>query len=247
MTMAKIEIWVMDHRDADNQVEGSIIHLRKLVPPIDARGYADFRAHMGVWADHCVSNDPPDIVGFFGYRKYLWTPEWFDIAVGGPGSSNRHAPEWLAASPQVFDKYREFLTTWDGAGIEKELVLCDILQASPYYLEQNTIDDFSNSGSANDSAALLEVMMKYGLYEGAPHKIYPYILITRWSVFDRMMREIEPMRLELHDRCKGLDTDNRAYKARVMNYVMERVYPAWLIKSGLIFKELPWLHRGACY
>jgi hypothetical protein len=96
----------------------------------------------------------------------------------------------------------------------------------------------------NDTQALLEVTKKHGFYEFNSNKIYHWIFITHWTIFDRMMREMEPLRIELHERCNGLDSDNQAYKKRVMDYVMERVYPLWLLKSGLKFKEIAQLQGG---
>ena len=246
--MPELEIWVHDYRDGDHQKFGQIIS-PWVSSPHDPPGedYAGWRAHYGAWYKYREPSDPPpDLIGFFAYRYYLWDPTWVPLS---PHRVKDNAPNWLGVSQSVFDDYRSFWSTWDGEAIKQQLMHCDILQSAPYYLSSadygsDVISDFGASRSANDTQALLEVTTKYGFAEFNHNKIYHYIFITHWPIFDRMMQEMEPLRLELHARCKGLDSDNAAYKKRVMDYVMERVYPLWLIKSGLNFKEVVQLQGG---
>lgn len=237
----QLEIWVHDHRDYDHQEPGPVIRCWPNSPS-DPPGedYAGWRAHYGAWRNNLEAGDAPDMIGFFAYRYYLWDPSWFPLS---PRRVEDNAPNWFGVSRNEFDAYRSFWSRWDGAAIKQQLEHCDILQSAPYYLSPanygpDVISDFGASRSANDTQALLEVTKKHGFYEFNSNKIYHWLLITHWPIFDRMMREMEPLRLELHDRCKGLDSNNAAYKKRVMDYVMERVYPLWLLKSGLYFKEI---------
>ena len=240
--MARLEIWVHDHRDHDHQKGGPVIHTWPNSPyDWPGESYAGWRAHYGVWRNYTnVIGDPPDMIGFFAYRYYLWDPSWFPLFTH---RVKDNAPQWLGTARNAFEAYRSFWSTWDGDVIKRQLEHCDILQSAPCYLSPadyaaDVIGDFGASRSANDTQALLEVTKKYGFYEFNSNKIYHWLFITHWGVFDRMMREMEPLRLELHDRCNGRDSDNESYKKRVMDYVMERVYPLWLLKSGLNFKEI---------
>ena len=245
-----LEIWVHDHRDHDHQAPGSIIcPWLENAQDWPGESYAGWRAHYGAWQYYRIAGNAPGMIGFFAYRYYLWDPSWFPIS--NLQNNKNGAPKWLLTSKAEFDSYRSFLSTWDGDAIKDQLAGgdIDILQSAPYTLDpgnygQDIISDFGASGSANDTQALIEVTKKYGFYEFAGNKIYHWILITRWPIFDRMMREMEPLRLELHERCNGLDSTNEAYKARVMDYVMERIYPLWLLKSGFNFKELVQLQGG---
>ena len=240
--MGRLEIWVHDHRDGDHQTSGPIIQTWPNSPD-DPPGedYAGWRAHYGTWHKHLKGGDPPELIGFFAYRYYLWHPSWF---LSSPHLVQNQPPNWHRVPKNVFDSYRSFLSTWDGTVIREQLEQHDILQSAGYDVGRDIIDDFRHSGSSNDHRALIEVTKKYGFDEFVGRKLYHWILITRWPIFDRMMREMEPLRLELHDRCKGADSGNPHYKKRVMDYVMERVYPLWLIKSGLKFKELTQLQGG---
>jgi len=243
--MTSLKIWVHDYRDHDHQPTGPIIS-PWLESPTDLprADYAGFRAHYMVWKTGLKS----DLVGFFAYRNYLWDRAWCDIPVGGPGSANvQHAQNWRAAGSEAFNQYRSFLSHWDGEQIKKDLESCDILQSAPYHLSpgKTILQDFGSSGSAKDHQALEEVTTKYGFAAFATIKLYHWLFITRWEIFDRMMTELEPLRLELHDRCTGADSNNGNYKRRVMDYVVERLYPLWLLKSGLNFKEVIELRNGA--
>lgn len=244
--MARLEIWVHDHRVSDHQATGPIIRVCTNLPT-DPPGenYAGWRAHYTAWYKYRAQVDPPDMIGFFAYRYYLWDPSWFEMAVGGPGCVSEHAVNWRAVGPSEFEKYRSFLSTWDGAAIKEQLAHCDILQSAPYSFNpsENVANDFSHCGSTNDFNAFMEVIQKHGFYEFRGNKLYQFLFITHWSIFDRIMREMEPLRLELHERCNGLDSDNGEYKKRVMDYAMERVYPLWLLKSGLNFQEIIKVHR----
>ena len=238
--MARLEIWVHDYRDHDHQKPGPCIRVCTASPD-DPPGesYAGWRAHHIAWRKY-QDVTPPDMIGFFAYRYYLWDPSWCHL------STHRvkdNAPQWLGVSRESFESYRSFWSTWHGEEIKRQLEQYDILQSAPCYLSPadyaaDVIGDFGASRSANDTQALLEVTKKHGFYEFNSNKIYHWLFITHWEVFDRMMREMEPLRLELHDRCNGRDSDNESYKKRVMDYVMERVYPLWLLKSGLNFKEI---------
>ncbi len=246
--MTRLEIWVHDYRDTDHQTPGPIIRVCTNLPT-DPPGedYAGWRAHYTAWYKYRDLANPPDMIGFFAYRYYLWDSSWFPLSPGSAGVS--HAHNWARVSWPIFDSYRSFLSTWDGAAIKQQLEHCDILQSAPYHITggdagRDILSDFRASGSANDTQALLEVTKKYGFADFNHNKLYHWILITHWPIFDQMMREMEPLRLELHDRCKGLDSSNVSYKKRVMDYVMERVYPLWLLKSGLKFKELTQLQGG---
>ncbi len=244
--MGRLEIWVHDHRDGDHQTPGPII--RPCINlPTDPPGenYAGWRSHYTAWYKYRDAVNPPDMIGFFAYRYYLWEQSWFNMGVGGPRSVSEHALAWRAVGPAAFETYRSFLSTWDGAAIKEQLAQCDLLQAAPYSLDprENIAHDFSHCGSKNDFDAFMEVIQKHGFYEFRDHKLYQFLFITHWPLFDRLMREMEPLRLELHERCNGLDSGNGAYKARVMDYVMERIYPLWLLKSGVKFKEVIKLHR----
>jgi hypothetical protein len=239
--MARLEIWVHDHRDHDHQTRGPVIRVWPNSPnDYPGQDYAGWRAHYGTWLNYRAFGNPPDMIGFFAYRYYLWDPSWF------PLSTRRvkdNAPNWLGTSRGEFEAYRSFWSTWDGAEIKQQLEHCDILQSAPCYLSAadygaDVISDFGASGSANDTAALLDVVQKHGFYRFNGNRIYHWLFITHWPVFNRMMWEMEPLRLELHERCNGLDSTNEAYKKRVMDYVMERVYPLWLLKSGFKFKEI---------
>ena len=241
----RLEIWVHDYRDGDHQKFGQIIS-PWVSSPHDPPGedYAGWRAHYGAWYKYREPSDPPpDLIGFFAYRYYLWDPSWFLLP---PHLVSGHPPNWHRVPKNVFDAYRSFLSTWDGAEIKEQLMHVDILQSAPYTVGHGgVIKDFvKHCGSQNDGKALEEVTQKYGFDKFSGDRLYHYIFITRWPIFDRMMREMEPLRLELHDRCKGADSGNPHYKKRVMDYVMERVYPLWLIKSGLKFKELTQLQGG---
>ena len=244
----RLEIWVHDHRDHDHQTPGPIIRVCTNLPS-DPPGedYAGWRAHYTAWYKYRDVINPPDMIGFFAYRYYLWDPSWFPLSPQGINAEvNAYAPNWLRVPKDAFDNYRTFLATWDGDKIKDQLAHCDILQSAPAIVGHGgVIKDFvRHCGSPNDGRALEEITQKYGFVEFDGDKLYHWILITHWPIFDRMMREMEPLRMELHERCKGLDSGNAAYKPRVMDYVMERVYPLWLMKSGLNFKEITQLQGG---
>src|SRR5208282_3421153 len=192
---ARLEIWVHDHRDHDHQKSGPVIRVCTSLPT-DPPGedYAGWRAHYAVWHKYRETAQPPDMIGFFAYRYYLWDPSWFPLS---PHRVKDNAPDWLGVPSAAFDAYRTFWSTWDGAEIKRQLEHCDILQSAPCYLSvadygADIISDFGASGSANDTQALLEVTKKHGFYEFNSNRIYHWLLITHWPIFDRMMREMEP-------------------------------------------------------
>jgi len=235
--MPRIEICVIDHRDHDHQPAGSIIdtwYWKPGMPP--GTEYADYCALWERWEHHnrYPPEDTPEINGFFGYRKYIV----FDPI---EGAERAHAPNWWQCSEEAFDGYRDWLAGWDGAEIKRLLAIYDILQAAPFPLTCGILNDFAVSRSRNDATTIGQAFLRAGI-SVRRHQIYPYLFITRWSVFDRMMREIEPIRLELHGKCRGEDSTNEEYKKRPMAYVMERVYSLWLENSGLSIKEMPLLH-----
>ena len=237
--MPRIKIFVIDHRDGDAQPYGEIIEPRYVEgPSVDpdfnlGPEYTDYNALWEIW--HL--QEPPDIVGFFGYRKYLLGP----LADPTGWTWPAHAPHWLSCSKEHFYEYRRSLVHWDGSELLPLLAQHDIIQAPPFPLDVPWLTDFARSRSREDAHTICDVLIDHCLPETA-RRIYPYLFITRWSVFDRMMREIEPLRLKLHGKCVGADSNNADYKKRPMAYVMERVYSLWLENSGLSIKELPLLH-----
>ncbi len=234
-----INIWVIDHRfGLDRQDAGKIITIWPITDE-DSLGprYADFNALHEVWQYEVENLNPPSIVGFFGYRKYLWSRMWHHI----PSVVHSYAPEWYQADPLQFDAYRQFLSEWDGDALKPLLAQHDILQAPPFPLNVNMITDLALTRSEHDADVLRDTMRKHGWY-GNSGRIYPYLFITRWAVFDRMMREVEPLRLELDQRIMPYDSTNPEYEKRPMAYIMERLYSEWLQKSKLDIKEIPLLH-----
>lgn len=231
--MPDIKIYVVDHRDHDLQPPGDIIR-PWVVGPEDVPGarYADFCALYGVW--QAFQAGSPGIIGFFGYRKYLCPlNKELDVDWIKPA----HAPDWYQCPKGDFDIYRDFMAEWDGADIKRLLAQYDILQAAPFPLDREIWADFEKSRSYHDALLCNHIVPSMGTT-----KIYPYLFITRWSVFDRMMRELEPLRLKLDPLITAEDSDNDEYKKRPMAYVMERVYSLWLENSGLDIGEMPLLH-----
>ena len=55
-----------------------------------------------------------------------------------------------------------------------------------------------------------------------------------------MMRELEPMRQDLH--MVGLDSVNEDFKSRAGSYFMERLYSMWLHHSDPNVMEVPLLY-----
>ena len=174
------------------------------------------------------------IVGFMGVRKYPLFPG-FEVK-----TEPSHAPDWRDASPQHFDVYRNALTKWDGASLLPLLATHDMIVTVPYDCSRNgdILMDFATSRSHKDALALRKALMHRGVYP-ISKKIYPYIFVTRWSVFDRFMQFAWPLAQELEPLCKGEDSTNDAYKKRPMAYVLERAFSLWLEGSGLSFTELP--------
>lgn len=236
--MARIGLWVADHRKEDQQPVGSIIQPFPLGGDALGLEYADFRALHTVWSQ---DPDPPEIIGFFTHRKYLMPP--MERRRPYIPVEPAHAYGWWQTSRIGFDRYRQWWSEWDGAELLPLLAQYDILQAPPFPLaDGDIIQDFMHSRSEHDAGALLNIARRHGFGSVPRYRIYSYIFITRWSVFDRMMCETEPLRLELHGLCKAEDSANEEYKKRPMAYVMERVYSLWLEHSGLAIKEMPLLH-----
>jgi len=236
--MPRMLINVIDHRDGDQQPRGEIIQPYMVYGYEEpGRKYADFCALFNNWIGWSQHGDPPEIIGFFGYRKYMV----FDPI---KGATSAHAPNWWQCNRNAFDEYRVWLALWDGGEIKRLLAQYDILQAQHYPLgpKMSICEDFAVSRSKHDEELLYNAACAYFAKVHTVHKIYPYLFITRWSVFDRMMREIEPLRQELHGKCVGVDSRDEEYKKRPMAYVMERVYSLWLENSGLSIKEMPFLH-----
>ena len=246
----KLDIWVVDHRGitregghneaADPQAEGDIIkvwNVRERESVFDERYYADFGGFHDVSQHY---DTPPDLIGFFGYRKYLWKPEWLPLQTA-PHCD--HAPGWLHASKQQFNVYRSFLMIWEGDEIKEQLQHCDIIQSAPYIYPHSGIEDFVRyCGSASAGKALLEVTKRHGWYDDTVRQNWPnFLMITHWPIYKQMVDEITPLMLEMFDH-RGMDSTNAAYLERPMIYILERLYPLWLKKSGYKVEEVPLLH-----
>lgn len=228
-----LKIYVIDHRHTDFQPEGPIIRSWG-VEEDDLPGprYADFCALYEVWQKPIQS----DLIGFFGYRKYLGGP------VNIVGVEPAHAPNWYKMPKEAFDIYREaFQFGLPANPIKYLLAQYDILQAAPFPIEHSIFRDFAYTRSMHDASVLNEVLGRHN-YTLVGRKIFPYLFITRWPVFDRMMREMEPIRLEVDPLITAEDSTDGAYTKRPMAYVMERVYSTWLQASNLSIKEMPLIH-----
>lgn len=241
-----ILINVIDHRPSDHQPVGEIIRPWLIRDGQMPNGrYADFCALYHTWIAWMDSNeDPPhDIIGFFGYRKYLADPEFMGFY---PWKSLEpaHAPDWWSLSEYEFNEARHSLVHWSGDFIKTWLAQYDILQGAPFPMTEgrSMMRDFQDSRSRKDARRLYAEVELAGWEHLDSNYIYPYLFITRWPVFDRMMREMEPIRLALHWHCAGKDSTNEEYKKRPMAYVLERLYTLWLINSGLSVKHLPIVH-----
>jgi hypothetical protein len=246
----KLDIWVVDHRGidrsdghneaADPQPEGDIIkvwNVREHHSSFDERYYADWGAFYDV-SQHYLA--PPDYVGFFGYRKYLWMPRWFHAFDPPPHCD--HAPGWVHVSKIHFDIYRFWLSKWDGEPIKEMLKQYDIIQSAPYYYETDGVEDFRrHSGSRADGFALEEVTRRHGWYNPDVYQNWPnFLMITHWPIYTQMVADITPLMLELNERRSG--EGSSGYLARPMIYMLERLYPLWLTKSKYNFLEVPLLH-----
>lgn len=255
-----LDIWVIDHRGAPTtstnayqaawekaeqeqfdpgQPTGKIIG--KVNPrtfgSLDEKFYAETTAVHGVWKSYI---EPPEYIGFWGYRKYLWTPDWFPIPTA-PHCD--HAAGWVYTSRFNFDAYRNFLSTWDGAPIKELLEHCDIIQAAPYtYTASSSLEDFAMyCGSASAAAALFVTLKKHKCFDLAWNKTHPqFHMITRWATFDHMMQGLEPMRQDLDGL--GLDSTNEDFKSRAGSYFMERLYSLWLRHANFNVIEVPLLY-----
>lgn len=229
-----IELIVCDYSERagdDRQPIGPVI-MPFIAEPDDSPGqaYADFRALYNTW-----QQGEGDIVGFFGYRKYIY----FDKLFAGI-TYEGHSERWLDCDEESFYAYREELAKWDGAEILPLLATHDIIVTPPFDVSRNggIMADFAGSRSPKDASALTKALGNRGVYT-ISNKIYPYIFITRWSVFDRFMKFAWPLAQELEPLCKGNDSTNETYKKRPMAYVLERAFSLWLEGSGLSSIELP--------
>lgn len=234
--MPVIEILAIDHRFEDLQPKGLIVN-PFIVTSVACLGprYADYNALYSVWRSSYLVQ-PPDIIGFMGYRKYFLFSgglQDYDYAHIVPG----HAPDWYNCPRIVFDPYRRWWADWDGAQLLPLLATHDIIVTPPFPLPVDIIADFAASRSVDDAAALYRIMPDI-LSTG----ITPYLFITRWSVFNRLMEELEPLRRELDPLITAADSSNKEYKLRPMAYVMERVFSLWLEQSGLATFTLPILN-----
>jgi hypothetical protein len=220
----------MDHREADLQPSGPTIQTWQIhndEPP--GPRYADYCALYNVWG--VFTDEPPDIVGFFGYRKYL-------MPLVPPGVDPAHNYNWWQCREVDFDCMRDAWAGDDGRWILPLLATHDVLVAEPFRLQTSLITDFSVSRSAHDAAMLEQTLPAHW----KSRQIYPYLFITRWPVFNRAMHEMDTFRHQLDPVCTGVDSDDYEYKKRPMAYVMERVWSLWLEHSGLSIKHLPLLH-----
>lgn len=196
--------------------------------------YADFNALEWVWST--AQPDPRyERIGFFGRRKYiLFQPAYdYDRTPWGPLG-------WYDASRQHFDEYRNWLANWNGAELKPLLAKHDILVTPPWKVE-DVILDFADSRSRTDAASLDHALYKAKINTFSTN-IYPYIFITRWSVFNRFMKFAVPFAKNLEPWCKGVDSKNEAYKKRPMAYVMERAFSLWLESADLDMKVMPILN-----
>lgn len=242
--MPRLEIIVIDHleRKGSRQSAGKVIQ-NYLVYPADLPGprYADYCALYRIWTFYRSNGNEPEMIGFFGYRKYLLAGsnslDWED-----PNIAPAHAPNWYKCSPKIFDFHREQLSRSDGADIKALLTQHDILQATPFPLNESICEDFARSRSEHDEKRFWNVVADRFTRLHTVRRIHPYLFITRWAVFDRMMRELEPIRQELDPLITAEDSADAAYKQRPMAYVMERVYSLWLENSCLDIHHVPLLH-----
>jgi hypothetical protein len=233
-----IHLWVIDHRGSYAQVKGKVIIPWRVFPDdIPGPRYADFTALYEVWRQAQLFKRPIDIVGFMGYRKYFIFPEAEIDVLQDTEITPAHNKGWYQCPLVTFDYYRRWLANWDGAGILPLLATHDIITAPPYQLNESVWDDFATSRSSLDAHVL-----HYLYPDGGSRKITPYLFITRWSVFDRMMEELEPYRKVLDTVITAKDSRDEAYKKRPMAYVMERLFSIWLEQSGLSTYEMPLLH-----
>lgn len=236
----KIELYVIDHRgNDDEQIPGKIIasyfHEEH---PLGQR-YADYNALYAVWTDEYRIGPPPAIVGFMGYRKYICFGQALDWE--DPNIRQGHAPGWYNCSRPVFDYYRGWLAKWDGAEILPMLAQHDIIVTPPFLLgDLDIIEDFAFSRSNGDAIVLDDVTHAHSL--PTSNQITPYLFITRWSVFNRIMTELEEIRQDLDPLILAADSADEAYKKRPMAYVMERVFSLWLEQSELSTYTLPLLN-----
>ena len=229
--MRKIEIFVCDHveREGTRQPSGAVVCPWVCRPEDDpGQAYADFRSLYNVWRQ-----GNGDIIGFMGYRKYIRFP-------GFCVPATPHAVYgWLNTESKHFNEYRTALSKWDGASILPLLATHDIIVTPPFLLyDKPVLEDFAISRSQRDATTLRYALAQRAI-EPFSGKIYPYIFVTRWSVFDRFMKFAWPLAQELEPHCKGVDSTNEAYKRRPMSYVLERAFSLWLESSGLSYTELP--------
>jgi hypothetical protein len=267
--MTTLKIWVVDHRGVDSTSPNALAQERNRIdrenndfpqrpgPIIDVwnprlrgmyneRYYADYNGFSGPWYAAKAGGWEyiPDLIGFFGYRKYLWMPQWFPLT---PAPHCVHAPGWVHVSKRDFDEYRGWLSEWKGSQIKELLRHYDILQAAPYiYADGNSVDDFvKHCGSPTSGQALVDVLKKHKLYDPTWRHNYPnFLMVTHWEVYDWMMREIDPIMREL-DEYHGEDSNDVNYTERPNLYYLERIYPLWLKASCLKFLEVPMLHCRA--
>lgn len=227
--MRRIEIFVCDHveREGTRQPFGAVVCPWTCRPEDDpGPTYADFRALYNVWRQ-----GKGDIIGFMGYRKYIWFED-FHVSV----APNR-TEGWWNVTPGCFNEYRDALSHWHGASLLPQLATHDIIVTPPFRVD-SIIDDFGRSRSRQDASTLRAALADRGI-DMASDRIYPYIFVTRWSVFDRFMKFAWSLAQELEPLCKGEDSTNEAYKRRPMAYVLERAFSSWLENSGLSRLELP--------
>ena len=225
-----MQIWVMDHREADHQPFGPTIQTWQIHDEEQpGPRYADYCALYGVWG--AFTDEPPAFVGFFGYRKYL-------IWHNSPGIYDRaHNHNWWQCNEEDFNRLRRDYAKYGTSPFLRDLSTHDVLVAEPFYLGTSLIEDFAKSRSPHDAGVLARAMPGWD-----SQKIYPYLFITRWEVFSRAMRELEPLRKQLDTARTGYDSDNYEYKKRPMAYVMERTWSLWLEHSKLSIKHMPLLH-----
>jgi hypothetical protein len=217
-------IWAIDHRPDDHQAEGDVMRsfvVRDDHPP--GSGYADYCALHTIWTGYKNhQGSPPAIVGFFGYRKYLYLTHNLVLL----SIQAAHNPGWFHVTKPDFDILRAAMTTWSSSAVEEALEDYHILQAQPFYIDVPMIGDFAMSRSTRDAVVLANLFKKYRLV--SDKQIYPYLFIMRWELFDFMMDDLDMYRREIEADIEALDSTDVAYKTRPMAYIMERLYTGWL-------------------
>lgn len=196
--------------------------------------YGEIRAMYYVW-----KNMPDlDLVGFQGRRKL------FDFR-GDPSPGTPYGPpSWSVVQLPYFDKYQQWLRTWDGAGIEEIMATHDIIITEPFDVSYNVdmTEDFYRSASRRDWDAMMKVMSKYGTFNfHIPYITSHNMYVTTAAIFRRYMEFWWPIAQELDPLILSTDPGPRPdiYLTRVQAFLFERMFSIWLYSSGLKQKQVP--------